>query len=290
MQTHYFPHDYHARHDAKLLALRRRHGLAGLGAFWCLVEYLYEQDGALPRAALADLAYDLRCDDVLLADVLESFGLFEYDAERQLITSAAVTARLQVRAEKREKAQKSASNRWQHATALRTHSERTATASQPASDRTAIKGKERKEKERKEKENTTLPLPLPDASASLVEEVRTEPPKVKPAAQPFLPTGLTKALLLREDVAPAWEAFLAQRTRLRAPNTGYALELVVKKLRELRGDDGAGWAELLNAAVERGWRSVFEIHKTTPTLTPPHHGKPTLSQRDDDAARHLLRG
>lgn len=42
--AYYFQHDANARHDPKLLMLRKEHGVAGIGRWWILVEILREQE------------------------------------------------------------------------------------------------------------------------------------------------------------------------------------------------------------------------------------------------------
>lgn len=292
--NYYFPHDYHARHDPKLLALRRRHGLAGLGAYWCLVEFLYEQQGAITATELEDLAFDLRCEQELLASLIYDFDLFNFDDERKVLTCEAVTERLQVRAQKRENAQKSAVNRWSNANAMRTHSERIAPAMPTHSEGNAIKGKERKEKEKKEKENRQLSIDRRGEESPEAQDQTSAPveKKKRPAPQQFIPRGQDVAILCQPAVSEAWEAFLDYRRRKGWPVTDYALQALIRKLRELRGDNPAGWRELLETAVVRGWRGIFEPRDSTtnnPKQTPTH-AKPTLNDRYDDAARRLLNG
>lgn len=277
MTAHYFPHDYHARHDPKLLALRRQHGLAGLGAYWCLVEFIYEQDGELTADELHDLAYDLRCEEQLLAALIYDFGLFQYDQDRKVVTCAAVTERLQVRAEKREKAQKSANNRWNGANAMPTHSDRipsrTDSAESTQSDRNAIKGKERKEKESKEDSKLTNKR---GDEVAVPTEKKTTPKKVShPAPHP--------------ELAEAWSAYLELRQRNRWATTDYSVKLLIGKLEKLRPGDPAGQRELLEVAIERGWRGIFEPRDqtTTPNTTRKNETKPTLADRYNDHAAHL---
>jgi hypothetical protein len=282
MQTEYFSHDYRARFHPKLLALQMREGLAGLGAYWCLVELVYECGGSVPVSDVERIAFELRTDRELVHRLIYDHGLFEFDQER--FWSDSILERLRLRDEKRQKAAKSSAARWSVRTppssGMRTDSDRIATGTPSDSDRNPIKEKE-KEKEKKE---IKLPLPLPPPAPEGAENERRTP-------EAFEPTGLTKALLMRDDVAPAWAAFLAHRKRVKAPNTGYALGLVVKRLRELRGDDGPGWAELLNVAVERGWRSVYETNKPTTTTNTTSHDrfhKPTLAERYNDRAREFI--
>jgi len=51
-ETFYFPHDYNASQDPKIIQLISACGLEGLGAFWVIVELLHQQpDGKIPRDA-----------------------------------------------------------------------------------------------------------------------------------------------------------------------------------------------------------------------------------------------
>lgn len=43
--TYYFPHDFNARNDPKLISLRHRHGAVGISVYWTIIEFLHEQDG-----------------------------------------------------------------------------------------------------------------------------------------------------------------------------------------------------------------------------------------------------
>jgi hypothetical protein len=94
---YYFSHDYHARHDPKLENLFLDHGVAGLGAFWCLVEMLYEQ-GCRVERNYTRLAKSLRTDEKFIQDLIENYGLFQ--VEETTFTSISVQNRFQERMEK----------------------------------------------------------------------------------------------------------------------------------------------------------------------------------------------
>lgn len=55
----WFRHDANASTDGKLLILRARHGLEGIGTFWFLIEHMYQNDGYLKKEVI----------DVLLSGV-----------------------------------------------------------------------------------------------------------------------------------------------------------------------------------------------------------------------------
>ena len=293
--AYYFPHDYHARQDPKLQNVLRELGLAGLGAYWCLVEQLYEQGGSLPLADLpARLAWELRCDHQLVERLLRDFDLFELDLPGDRVTSAAVVERLRHRSERREKAQKKAQKRWSHANDMLQHSHSIAAAVPQHShgSATAMLGKERKGKKRKDINTSNLTTNAPEGV--LVEVQPLETSEVKKNEKNALSIlGPFLAPLAHPRLAAAWEAFLQSRQRLRAPNSAYALNLLEGKLVKLAGHDPDRWAELLEVAVERGWRSVFEPrdgnHTTPNPNRPPNYGnRTTLNDRYAETARRLL--
>jgi hypothetical protein len=132
--TFYFPHDFNARNDKKMIKLRQVHKQAGIGIYWSLVEMLYEESGLLLLNDVPVLASELRAKIDMVDSVIRDFNLFENDGE--YFWSNSVKRRMDKRLEKSEKAKASASHRWQNANGMRTHS-----------DSNAIK--ERKVKERK---------------------------------------------------------------------------------------------------------------------------------------------
>lgn len=139
--TFYFSHDYNTRSDNKVKKLILKHGMAGYGVFWAIIEDLYNNANALPTDYEL-IAFDLRVDESLVKSVINDFGLFVI--ENDTFGSASVERRLNERNLKSENARKSALNRWNK-------SERIANALRTQSECNAIK--ENKEKENKEKEN-----------------------------------------------------------------------------------------------------------------------------------------
>lgn len=126
LKTRFLPHDYNARQDPKLIKLQIKHGLEGIGLYWCLVEMTWEQDNALEWDA--DLiAYTLRTNAELVKSVAEGFGLFK--VKGNVLTSEAIAKRMAYFDEKSQKAKAAAEMRWQsgrNANAMQTHSERNA--------------------------------------------------------------------------------------------------------------------------------------------------------------------
>jgi hypothetical protein len=109
-ETYYFSHDFYARTDRKLVAIAMKHGMAGIGVFWCLVEMLYEEGGAMPLE-YERISFELRTNVDVIKSVVNDFGLFETDDD--LFFSKTVIDRLKLRQEKSEKARKSINKRWE---------------------------------------------------------------------------------------------------------------------------------------------------------------------------------
>jgi len=173
MSGYYFSHDYASRSDEKIKALIRRHGMAGYGVFWAIVEDLY-LNGNRMRADPEGIAFDLRTDAECVRSVLHDFHLFTHDAE--YFGSTSIERRLEHREAKTIKARESALSRWRDANAMRTQCERIANASEidanamrPETSRNAIK--ERKGKESKGNETIKRESKAAFAAPSLAEVV-----------------------------------------------------------------------------------------------------------------------
>ncbi len=108
-ETFYFPHDYHARHDKNLNNLFLDHGLKGIGAYWCLVEMLYEEGGLL-QTKYERIAKALHTDVGFISAVISLYDLFETDDTN--FWSNSVNRRLEERRIKSESARTSVNKRW----------------------------------------------------------------------------------------------------------------------------------------------------------------------------------
>lgn len=135
----YFPHDYYARNDIKLVKLQMKLGYEAKGIYWDLIEMMYEQGGNLHLSECESYAFAMRTECEKIANVLRFDELFVISGDT--VTNESVTRRLMERNEKSNKAAKSASKRW----------EKDANAMRTQCDGNAIKEKKRKEKEIKVK-------------------------------------------------------------------------------------------------------------------------------------------
>lgn len=80
--TYYFSHDFGAKNDHKLQRLIVELGAAALGAYWCLVEQLYEQGSVLPMYVCKSTAFALHIDADMVFCIIKNFDLFEHDEEK----------------------------------------------------------------------------------------------------------------------------------------------------------------------------------------------------------------
>ena len=106
----YFSHDYNARNDTKLVKLFMKHGLKGLGAYWCIIEMLYEEGGYLLRSEYERISFELRTELDFIITIIEDYDLFKKDKYK--FWSETALDRLEKRSEKSEKARASVQKRW----------------------------------------------------------------------------------------------------------------------------------------------------------------------------------
>ena len=118
--SYYFPHDYDTLQDEKIKRMIRRHGMAGYGLFWAIIEMLYINANAL-RTDYEGIAYDFRTNSDIVESVICDFDLFIIKDNE--FGSLSVERRLNERNEKSRKAKESANFRWKNANALQTDCE-----------------------------------------------------------------------------------------------------------------------------------------------------------------------
>ena len=143
-ESYYFPHDYNARNDEKILKLISSKNAEGYAYYWMIIEMMYESGGVL-RLDCDCIAFALRTSREIVKSVIHDFGLFEISENS--FTSKRVQNNLQLRVDKEEKARKSALARWD-ANAKRTQCKGNAIKER--------KGKEKKGNKRKVNNIPTL--------------------------------------------------------------------------------------------------------------------------------------
>lgn len=87
-----------------------KHGMLGIGTFWCITEMLYEENGEISVDECDQIAYQLRIDRDLILSILKDFELFKI--VDGFFFSETIKHRLSLRREKSDKARSAASVRW----------------------------------------------------------------------------------------------------------------------------------------------------------------------------------
>lgn len=147
--TYYFTHDYNSRTDAKIKKLLVKHGVAGYGCFWAIIEDLHNNQNSLPTDFEA-IAFDLRVESKMIESIVKDFDLFII--KDGFFGSSSIEKRMDERNSKSVKARESAYKRWKkEESEMRTQCDRI----ENGCEGNAIKerkGKESKVKEKKERE------------------------------------------------------------------------------------------------------------------------------------------
>ena len=154
--TYYFPHDFGARNDPKLLNVLMEQGLAGIGAYWCVIESLYEEGGELPLLSCRNIAFSLHCETSLIERLVRDFDLFENDGVK--FWSKTVNARICKRMELAQKRREAIAKRWGNSQENTIVSEINTNVCETntivsKNDSIDIQRKEKKSKEKESKEN-----------------------------------------------------------------------------------------------------------------------------------------
>lgn len=95
--TNFFPHDANARHDEKVIHLRMRHGAAGYGVYFMVLERLREENNYMSVKDYNMIAFDLRVDAAIVKSVVEDFGLFVFTDDGKYFYSESFSRRMNVK-------------------------------------------------------------------------------------------------------------------------------------------------------------------------------------------------
>jgi len=102
----YFPHDYTAAKDSKIIALRMAFGWEGYGVFWALIEMLASDSSHTLPTDYNSLAWELRFDAGKLKRLICDFGLFSLTEDGSGFYSERMSQQLQDIDELRQKRSK----------------------------------------------------------------------------------------------------------------------------------------------------------------------------------------
>lgn len=98
-----FSHDSNARNDEKILRLRMKHGAAGYGVYFMLLERLRDEADYMSAKDYNTIAFDLRVSSALVKSVVEDFGLFAFSDDGKRFYSESFTCRMNIKDTKRQK-------------------------------------------------------------------------------------------------------------------------------------------------------------------------------------------
>lgn len=90
----FFPHYSNARYDNRIMRLRMKHGAAGYGVYFMLLERLTEEKRYMSVKDYNAIAFDLRVDTSLVKSVVEDFGLFAFAKNGECFYSDSLNIRM----------------------------------------------------------------------------------------------------------------------------------------------------------------------------------------------------
>lgn len=148
LPNNYFPHDFNARVDRKILRCRKVLGIEGYGIYWMLIETLCLQENfSYPLKDIDLLADDFGCSVEKVEAVVKQFELFQVDKDAKFF-SLSLIARMQKYLELSEKARNSVNVRWDKARKLKELQQNNTTVLQPYNEGNTIKEKNIKEEKK----------------------------------------------------------------------------------------------------------------------------------------------
>ena len=112
----YFSHDSNARNNAKLLNVRMRHGAAGYGIYFMILERMRENKNYMCVKDYNMIAFDLRVASDVVKSIVEEFGLFTFTDDGKCFYSESFTRRMYIkdtlRRQRSEGGKIGMKNRW----------------------------------------------------------------------------------------------------------------------------------------------------------------------------------
>jgi hypothetical protein len=164
--NNYFPHDSNARNSDKLIPVRTRHGAAGYGVYFMILERLREEPTYMSIKDYNMIAFDLRVDTSLVRSIIEDFGLFVFTEDGKYFYSESFMKRMEKKDEISKKRKESGmaglEKRWNSvniANAIKNDSNCYENSLQNIAN--AIKNDSKESKVKKSKENNPLSISPP---------------------------------------------------------------------------------------------------------------------------------
>jgi hypothetical protein len=108
----YFSHDMDARHNPKIRAVRRRHGMEGYGVYFAILEMMRGTTSYMCPVAYEDIAYEICVTPDLVKSVVEDFGLFGFTEDGKSFYSESFLERMTIKDGVSAKRSQAAKTRW----------------------------------------------------------------------------------------------------------------------------------------------------------------------------------
>ncbi len=112
LKTLYFDHNYDASSDPKLIDINRQLGLAGIGSYWILTEFLYRQEGRMTINDIKAIAWNMHADENVLLQT--SKLAFKFNEKGNFYYSEGVIRRIAEREKKSKMSRMAANTRWKN--------------------------------------------------------------------------------------------------------------------------------------------------------------------------------
>lgn len=202
----YFPHDSNARNSEKMVELRMKHGAAGYGVYFMLIERLREAADYSCVVNYNSIAFDLRVSAELIKSVLRDFSLFAFfqTDEGERFYSESLRQRMkpmdEMRVQRRNAAALSVAKRKERAESERSFSARSTLVAENENARsTDVAQKSNKVKESKGDNNSS--------NSNNAREMENEAAQGALNLEPLQPVGSTRTgATIREILtsSPIW--------------------------------------------------------------------------------------
>jgi len=109
-RSYYFPHDYNAANDVKILYLRNQYGILGYGLYWFILEQLAQAGGILELKSVSIIAMQSGIEEKIIIDVIKNFNLFV--VTKDSFHSVRMNVHLGLRKVLSDKGKEGAKKRW----------------------------------------------------------------------------------------------------------------------------------------------------------------------------------
>ena len=276
----YFPHDSNARNSEKMVELRMKHGAAGYGVYFMLIERLREAADYSCVVNYNSIAFDLRVSAELIKSVLRDFRLFAFSQtdEGERFYSESLRQRMkpmdEMREQRRNAAALSVAKRKERAESERSFNARSTLVAENENARsTDVAQKSNKVKESKGDNNS---------SNNNKREARSEEPRSALNLEPLQPVGSRRTQATIREVLtsnPLW----TQEVCMHHGITAEAFSEYVTKFE--RHCSIEGHDHQTDRDVQRHFNSWLRIH-----LSIQANNKPPKQSNNGKSRNHLPSG